>query len=36
MKNIKTMISTPKSILDRDDQWLPPGNYFFFSKKIKK
>ena len=35
MENIKTMISPIRSIWDRDDQWLPPGNYFFTVKKLK-
>ena len=35
MENIKTMISPIRSIWDRDDQWLPPGNYFFNVKKLK-
>jgi hypothetical protein len=35
MENIKTMISPIRSIWDRDDQWLPPGNYFFSVKKLK-
>ena len=29
------MISPIRSIWDRDEQWLPPGNYFFTVKKIK-
>ena len=29
------MISPIRSIWDRDDQWLPPGNYFFTVKKLK-
>lgn len=32
---IKTIISSVRSIWDREDQWLPPGNYFFLVKKIK-
>ena len=35
MEKIKTAISTIKSLWDRDDQWLPPGNYFFTVIKIK-
>ena len=35
MENIKTLISPIRSIWDRDDQWLPPGNYFFTVKKLK-
>tara|TARA_Y100000996_G_scaffold398470_2_gene366522 strand:- start:1184 stop:1852 length:669 start_codon:yes stop_codon:yes gene_type:complete len=35
MENIQTMISPIRSIWDRDDQWLPPGNYFFTVKKLK-
>ena len=29
------MISPIRSIWDRDEQWLPPGNYFFTVKKLK-
>ena len=35
MENIKTLISPIRSIWDRDEQWLPPGNYFFTVKKLK-
>jgi hypothetical protein len=35
MENMKTMISSVISISDRDNQWLPPGNYFFKIKNLK-